>query len=98
MSGTLADWASPKNKLNIESTVDLTQTSNIFPLGASLRGVGNFKGTVTGEGEKYKIDGTVDSQALTAEGIYLKAVNVAATVRRHQLRTTKQMERPLPSF
>ena len=80
MSGTLADWAAPKYSLNIESTVDLTQTSNIFPLGASLRGVGNFKGTVTGEGEKYRIDGTADSQALTAEGIYLKAVNVTATV------------------
>lgn len=80
LNGTVRDWASPKYNLNIESTVDLTQTSNIFPLGASLRGVGNFKGNVTGEGEKYRIDGTVDSQALTAEGIYLKAVNVAATV------------------
>jgi hypothetical protein len=80
MTGTLADWASPKYNFNIESTVDLTQTSNIFPLGASLRGVGNFKGTVSGEGEHYKVDGTIDSQALTAEGIYLKAVNVAATV------------------
>lgn len=80
MSGTLNDWAAPKYNLNIESTVDLTQTSNTFPLGASLRGVGNFKGTVTGEGEKYRIEGTADSQALTAEGIYLKAVNVAATV------------------
>jgi hypothetical protein len=80
MSGTLVDWAAPKYSLNIESTVDLTQTSNTFPLGASLRGVGNFKGTVTGEGERYRIEGTADSQALTAEGIYLKAVNVAATV------------------
>ncbi len=80
LNGTLSDWAAPKYNLNIESTVDLTQTSNIFPLGASLRGVGNFKGTVSGEGEKYRIDGTVDSQALTAEGIYLKAVNVAATI------------------
>lgn len=80
LSGTLTDWAAPKYNLNIESTVDLTQTSNIFPLGASLRGVGNFKGTVSGEGEKYRIDGVVDSEALTAEGIYLKAVNIAATV------------------
>jgi translocation and assembly module TamB len=80
LSGTLSDWAAPKYSLNVESTVDLTQTSNIFPLGASLRGVGNFKGTVSGEGETYRIDGTVDSQALTAEGVYLKAVNVTATV------------------
>ena len=80
MSGTLTDWADPRYNLAIESTVDLTQTSNIFPLGASLRGVGNFKGTVTGQGEQYRIDGVVDSDALTADGVYLKAVNVAATV------------------
>ena len=80
MTGTLSDWSAPKYNLAIESTVDLTQTSSIFPLGVSLRGVGNFKGTVTGEGETYRIDGTADSEAISADGVYLKAVNVAATV------------------
>ncbi len=80
MKGRLTDWAVLKYNLNIESTVDLTQTSNIFPLGTALRGTGNFKGNVTGEGENYKIDGKIDSQSLAADGIYLKAVNVAATV------------------
>jgi translocation and assembly module TamB len=80
MSGTLADWADPRYSLNIESTVDLTQTSSIFPLGVALRGVGNFKGLVSGHGETYKIEGTADSQAINAEGVYLKAVNVTATV------------------
>ena len=80
MSGTLTDWAEVKYDLNIESTVDLTQTSNIFPLGTSIRGVGNFKGRVSGKGENYRVDGQIDSEALTAEGIYLRALNVAATV------------------
>ncbi|MBC7899036.1 MAG: translocation/assembly module TamB domain-containing protein [Saprospiraceae bacterium] len=80
MNGRLSDWAALKYNLNIESTVDLTQTSNIFPLGTTLRGVGNFKGNVSGEGANYKIDGSIDSQSLQADGIYLKAVNVAATV------------------
>lgn len=80
MNGRLDDWAALKYNLNIESTVDLTQTSNIFPLGATLRGTGNFKGNVSGEGENYKIVGSIDSQSLQADGIYLKAVNVAATV------------------
>jgi DUF4097 and DUF4098 domain-containing protein YvlB len=80
MSGTLTDWAALKYNLNIESTVDLTQTSSILPLGTSLTGVGNFKGKVSGEGDKYRVEGVVDSQALTAAGVYLKAVNVAATV------------------
>lgn len=80
LNGTLTDWAALQYNLNIESTVDLTQTSNIFPLGVPLRGVGNFKGTVSGQGEQYLVDGQIDSAALTAAGVYLKAVNVAATV------------------
>lgn len=80
LSGTLSDWASLKYALNIASNVDLTQASTIFPLGTAIRGVGNFKGNVTGEGETYKINGTVDSDSITASGVYLKGVNVAATV------------------
>ncbi|MEO8649047.1 MAG: translocation/assembly module TamB domain-containing protein [Acidobacteriota bacterium] len=80
MSGSLTDWASLKYDLNIESTVDLTQTTSIFPLGSSIRGVGNFKGRVSGEGENYRVEGIVDSESLTAEGVYLKGVNVSATV------------------
>jgi translocation and assembly module TamB len=80
LSGKVIEWTSPKYDLNIESTVDLTQASTIFPLGATLRGVGNFKGRVTGEGETYNIDGQADSEALSAEGIYLRGFNVAATV------------------
>lgn len=80
MSGRLTDWKDFKYDLNFESTVDLTQTSTIFPLGATLRGVGNFKGKVTGHGETYKVDGQIDSEALTAEGVYLRGFNIAATV------------------
>lgn len=80
MNGRLDDWASLKYNLNIESTVDLTQTSNIFPLGTTLRGVGNFRGTVTGQGENYRVEGRADSEALHADGVYLKGVNVEGTV------------------
>lgn len=81
LRGRVSDWSSLKYDLDIESTVDLTQASSIFPLGAVLRGVGNFKGKVSGAGENYKIDGQANSDALSAEGIYLKGFNVAATVR-----------------
>lgn len=80
LNGRLTDWKDFKYDLNIESTVDLTQASTIFPLGATLRGVGNFKGKVIGQGETYNVDGRVDSEALSAEGVYLKGVNIAATV------------------
>ncbi|MDI1241107.1 MAG: hypothetical protein PSX80_04220, partial [bacterium] len=80
MSGRLSDWKDFKYDLNIESSVDLTQASTIFPLGATLRGVGNFRGKVIGSGENYNVDGRVESDALAAEGVYLKGINVAATV------------------
>ncbi|NOT49459.1 MAG: hypothetical protein HOP17_17180, partial [Acidobacteria bacterium] len=76
----LTDWAALKYDLDIESSVDLTQTSTIFPLGTPIKGIGNFKGKVSGQGETYRVDGTIDSESLTAAGIYLKGVNVAATV------------------
>ena len=80
LTGKLTDWAAPKYAFDIQSSLDLTQASNILSPGSLLTGVGNFKGTVTGEGETYKIDGEVDSEALRAGGVYLKAFNVAATV------------------
>ena len=80
LSGTLTDWENLKYTLNIESSVDLTQTSNILPLGTTLRGAANFKGTVTGEGAKYRVEGEIQSDALAADNIRLKGLNVAATV------------------
>lgn len=80
LSGRISDWTNPTYDLNIESTIDLTQASSIFPLGTTITGIGNFKGKVSGSGENYKIDGSVDSQSLTAEGVYLKGTNVTATV------------------
>jgi hypothetical protein len=80
LSGTLTDWAALKYNLNVASTVDLTQTSNIFPLGTPLRGFGNFSGTVTGEGEKYQVVGEIQSDALAASNIRLKALQLNATV------------------
>ena len=80
LNGTITDWEAFRYDMNVESTVDLTQTSTIFPLGASLRGVGNFKGHVTGEGENYRVEGAADSESIIANGVYLKGVNIAATV------------------
>jgi len=80
MNGRIEDWKALRYRMNVESTVDLTQASNTFPLGATLRGVGNFKGVVSGEGETYRVEGAVDADSFAADGVYLKAVNVEGTV------------------
>ena len=80
MNGKITNWADLTYELNVESTVDLTQTSNTFPMETTLRGVANFKGKILGQGATYHIEGTADSQALSADNVYLKAVNVEGTV------------------
>lgn len=80
LSGTLNDWANLKYELNIESSVDLTQTSNVLPLGTALRGAANFSGKVIGAGDKYRVEGEIQSDALAADNIRLKGLNIAATV------------------
>ena len=80
MAGRIDDWAALKYDLNIESSVDLTKGASIFQPAAAIKGIGNFKGKVSGEGENYHVDGNVASESLTAEGVYLRGVNVNATI------------------
>lgn len=80
VNGRLDNWNSPKYTANITSTADLTQISTTLETATTLRGVGNFKGTLTGEGETFRIEGVVDSEALRADGVYVKGVNIEGTV------------------
>jgi translocation and assembly module TamB len=78
LQGTMDDWRALRYQMNITSTVDLTQVSEVLQPGAALRGAGNFVGTVTGEGDQYKVDGTIKSDALAADGVRLRGLNVTA--------------------
>ena len=76
MSGVMDDWRNLRYKLNLNSTVDLTQASDILQTGTTLRGVGNAVGTVTGDGSRYQVDGTITADALAADGIRLQGLAV----------------------
>src|SRR2546425_5906344 len=78
LQGVMDDWRALKYNFNVTSSVDLTQASDILQAGTTLRGAGNFVGTVTGEGERYQIDGSIKSDALAADGVRLQALKVAA--------------------
>ncbi len=80
LSGKVKNYQTLEYDLKIKSTIDLTQTSNIFPLGTSVTGIGNFEGKVTGEAENYKIEGEIVSENLAAANIRLRALKVNATV------------------
>lgn len=79
LQGTMDDWRALRYQMNITSTVDLTQVSDVLEPGATLRGVGDFVGTVTGEGDQYKVNGNIKSDALAADGVRLKGLNVTAS-------------------
>src|ERR1700730_5830259 len=79
LQGTMDDWRALRYQLKITSSVDLTQLSDVLKAGATLRGSGNFEGTVSGEGDKYKVSGAIKSDALAADNIRLQRLNVTAT-------------------
>jgi translocation and assembly module TamB len=76
LQGTMDDWRALRYQMNITSSVDLTQLSDVLQAGTTLRGSGNFAGVVTGEGDKYKVEGSIKSDALAADGVRLQGLNV----------------------
>lgn len=78
LQGTMDDWRALHYQMNITSSVDLTQLSDVFQPTAILRGTGNFAGVVSGEGDKYKVEGSIKSDALAADGVRLQGLNVTA--------------------
>ena len=78
LSGVMGDWRKLQYNFNVTSTVDLTQLSDVLATGTALRGVGNFTATITGEGDKYQLNGDVKSDALAAGDIRLQGLNVTA--------------------
>ncbi|HVF57131.1 MAG TPA: translocation/assembly module TamB domain-containing protein, partial [Pyrinomonadaceae bacterium] len=79
LSGTLDDWRNLRYRMQVNSTIDLTQVSDVVQGETTLRGVGQFNGVVSGEGDDYRVEGQVVSDALAADGVRLKGLNVNAT-------------------
>src|SRR6266481_4947088 len=78
LSGTMDDWRALSYQMNITSTVDLTQLSDVLQSGTTLRGTGNFAGVVSGRGDQYKVDGSIKSDSLAADGVRLQGLTVNA--------------------
>ena len=78
LSGVMDDWRALRYRMQINSTVDLTQASDILQTGATLRGVGVIEGTVSGEGSRYQVDGQIKADALAADGVRLQALTLSA--------------------
>ena len=78
LRGVMDDWRNLHYNLNVTSSLDLTQVSDILQPSMTLRGGANFVGTITGQGDKYQIDGSVKSDALAADGVRLQALNISA--------------------
>ncbi|MGI9168413.1 MAG: translocation/assembly module TamB domain-containing protein [Pyrinomonadaceae bacterium] len=79
LQGTMDDWRALRYQLSVTSNVDLTQISEVLQPGMALRGTGNFVGTISGEGEHYKVDGNIKSDGLAADGVRLNGLNATAS-------------------
>jgi translocation and assembly module TamB len=78
LQGVMDDWRALHYQLSVTSNVDLTQASDFLQAGTTLRGAGNFVGTVKGEGAKYEAEGSIKSDALAADGVRLQGLNITA--------------------
>jgi len=78
LQGVMDDWRALHYRFNVTSTVDLTQASDILRTGATMRGAGNFVGTINGEGDRFQVEGTIKSDALAADAVRLQGLNVTA--------------------
>src|SRR5882672_9548455 len=78
LQGVMDDWRALRYHLNVTSNVDLTQASDILQAGTTLRGAGYFAGTISGEGARYRAEGTIKSDALAADGVRLQGLNLNA--------------------
>ncbi len=78
LQGTMDDWRALRYQMNITSSVDLTQLSETLQASTTLRGSGSFSGAVTGEGDQFKVNGGIKSDALAADGVRLQGLNVSA--------------------
>ncbi|HWS86543.1 MAG TPA: translocation/assembly module TamB domain-containing protein [Pyrinomonadaceae bacterium] len=77
--GALDDWRALRYRMDVRADVDLTQTSDVLRLETTMRGAGRFEGKVEGEGDRYKVEGQIVSDALAADGVRLKALQVNAS-------------------
>lgn len=77
LSGTMDNWQALRYQMQVESNVDLTQASDLLQAGATLRGTGRFTGKVSGEGTRYQVEGQIQSDALAADNVRLKALSVS---------------------
>ncbi|HEX5873983.1 MAG TPA: translocation/assembly module TamB domain-containing protein [Pyrinomonadaceae bacterium] len=78
LTGVMDDWRALRYQMNVTSSVDITQLSDTLQSETAMRGAGNFQGTITGEGDQFKIDGQIQSDALAADNIRLQGLNVTA--------------------
>jgi translocation and assembly module TamB len=78
LQGALPDWRNLRYDMSVTSSVDLTQLSTTFQTATPIRGAGRFEGKVSGEGDKFQIEGHITSDALAASNVRLKNLNVNA--------------------
>jgi hypothetical protein len=78
LKACIDDWRELRYRLNITSSVDLSEVGRVLQSDAALRGAGQFVGTVEGEGTRYKVDGRIESDALAAANVRLKGLTVNA--------------------
>jgi translocation and assembly module TamB len=78
LNGVMDDWRALHYTMNVNSTVDLTRLTDTLQSQPAVSGSGNFTGTLTGEGDQFKLNGEIKSDELAADNLRLQGLNVSA--------------------
>jgi translocation and assembly module TamB len=76
LSGVMDDWRNMRYRMQVNSTVDLTQVSDLLQSGTTLRGAGRITGTVAGDGSRYQVEGEFKADGIAADGVRLQALTL----------------------
>jgi translocation and assembly module TamB len=79
-TGALPGYKPLQYDLKVESELLLGEIGRIFAPANQLGGKAKFTGTISGSGSKYKVDGALNSDSLTAEGLRVNGVKVETNV------------------
>jgi outer membrane protein assembly complex protein YaeT len=76
LKGHVENWQAPRYSFDTQAKVNLDETERVFVPDAGLQGTATFNGTVNGEEARYRINGRLTSDELTAADARLRGASV----------------------
>lgn len=75
-TGHVYNWSGPKYDANLTASANLVELSRLLAMDQDLAGSAGFQGQISGEGARYHIIGTANSDDLGMDGTHVRSVRL----------------------